>query len=137
MLQRQSIQKLHGDECLAVLVVDFVDGADVGVIQRRGRLGFALKTGERLRVFGYVVGQELKGYEPAELYVFGFVDHTHPAAAEFLDDAIVRDGLADHVWPIMLGPSSLADRGRSSPRGDHIRSRTAARQRGYAASPLT
>jgi hypothetical protein len=28
--------------------------------------------------------------------VFSFVDHTHPAAAEFLDDAVVRDGLADH-----------------------------------------
>ncbi|MGA7630765.1 MAG: hypothetical protein WCB11_08350, partial [Terriglobales bacterium] len=25
------------------------------------------------------------------------VDHTHPAAAELLDDAIVRDRLADHV----------------------------------------
>jgi hypothetical protein len=28
--------------------------------------------------------------------VFGFVNHTHPTAAQFGDNAIVRDGLADH-----------------------------------------
>jgi hypothetical protein len=55
------IQKLHGDEGFAVLVVNFVDGADVRMIQRRGSLGFALKAAECLRVFGYVVGQELEG----------------------------------------------------------------------------
>jgi hypothetical protein len=43
-----------------------------------------------------------------ELRVFGLVDHTHPAAAKFLDDAVVRDGLADQ-WrgsqprDVMLG----------------------------------
>jgi len=31
-----------------------------------------------------------------ELHVFGLVDDTHPSAAKFIDDAIVRDGLADH-----------------------------------------
>jgi hypothetical protein len=28
--------------------------------------------------------------------VFGFVNHTHPATAEFLNNTIVRDGLANH-----------------------------------------
>jgi hypothetical protein len=27
--------------------------------------------------------------------VFGFVHHTHPTTAEFLDNAVVRDGLAN------------------------------------------
>ena len=31
-----------------------------------------------------------------QLEVFGFVHHTHPAATELREDAIVRDGLADH-----------------------------------------
>ena len=35
--------------------------------------------------------------------VLGFVDHTHPAAAQLLDDAVVRDGLANH-WAEILGP---------------------------------
>ena len=29
--------------------------------------------------------------------VFGFVDNTHPAPAQLLQDAIVRDGLADEL----------------------------------------
>jgi hypothetical protein len=40
MLQCHAVQKLHGDERLAVLVVNFVDGADVGMIQRGSCLGF-------------------------------------------------------------------------------------------------
>lgn len=33
----------------------------------------------------------------AEFGVLRFVDHTHPATAELLDDAIVRNGLANHA----------------------------------------
>ena len=29
--------------------------------------------------------------------VLGLVDDTHPATAEFLNDAVVRNGLADHA----------------------------------------
>ena len=78
-----------------MLIVNFVD-ADVRMIQCRSRLGFALKAAECRWVFGYVVGQELKGDEATEFYVLSFVDHTHPPAAQLLDDAVVRDGLADH-----------------------------------------
>jgi hypothetical protein len=56
-----------------------------------------------LRIFGDLVGQKLESDEAAELDVFGLVDHTHAAAAEFLDDTIVRDGLADHFWPLTEG----------------------------------
>ena len=31
-----------------------------------------------------------------ESSVLGFVDHSHTTAAQLLDDAVVRDGLADH-----------------------------------------
>ena len=31
--------------------------------------------------------------------VLSLVDHAHPAATEFLDDAVMRDGLADHGVP--------------------------------------
>src|ERR1700687_5600449 len=93
VLQRQAIQKFHGDERLAVLVVNFVDGADVGMIQCGGRLGYALKATECLRVFGYVVGQELEGHKATEFDILSLVDHTHPSAAQLLDDAVMRDGL--------------------------------------------
>lgn len=28
--------------------------------------------------------------------ILGLIDHAHAASAEFLQDAVVRDGLADH-----------------------------------------
>jgi hypothetical protein len=49
--QRQPIEKLHSNEGLPLLVINLVDRADVRMIQCRGSFGFAMKTGERLRVF--------------------------------------------------------------------------------------
>jgi hypothetical protein len=37
-----------------------------------------------------LLGQEFLRDVPVQLEVFGFVNHTHPAATEFLQDAIVR-----------------------------------------------
>ncbi len=100
MAQREAIQKLHGDEGLAMLVINFVDGADVGMIQRGSGLGFTFEAGQGLRIIGNVVREELQGDKAVQFYVFGFVDHTHASAAEFLDDAVVRDGLADQMGAV-------------------------------------
>jgi hypothetical protein len=96
MLQGHAIQKLHGDERLLAMFADFVDGANVGMIERRCGARFAAKAFERLRVARQFIGQELEGDEAAEFGVFGLVDHAHAAAAEFFDDAVVGDGLVDH-----------------------------------------
>ncbi len=97
MLERLAFEKFHGDKSQAVLLVDFVNGADIGMIQSRGCLRFALKTAERLLIFGDIVGQELEGDEPAQLKVFGFVDYAHASAAQFFENPIVGDGLTEHV----------------------------------------
>ncbi|PYV74012.1 MAG: hypothetical protein DMG97_09805 [Acidobacteria bacterium] len=36
--------------------------------------------------------------------VLGLVNHTHPATAELLDDAVMRDGLADHADAMLGAP---------------------------------
>ena len=51
---------------------------------------------EGLRVMGEFVRQELQSDVTAELYVLGFVHHSHATAAQLLNNAVVRDGLADH-----------------------------------------
>src|SRR5713101_6336180 len=89
------LQQFHGDEGSSLGLVNLVDGADVRMIQCRGSLGFALKTAECLRVFGYVIGQELESNKPAEFYVLSLVNHTHPTATQLYNDAVVRNGLAD------------------------------------------
>ena len=79
------------------MFTDFVDGADVGVIQRGSRSCFAQKTLEGLLIARHVSGKKLQRDVAAERRVFGPVDHTHPAAAQLLDDAVVRDGLTNHL----------------------------------------
>ena len=95
MLERGALQKFHSDEGLAVLFADIVDGADVGVIERRGGLSFPFKTGEGLGIFGDVVGEEFQSDKATKACVFGFVDNAHASAAEFFQNAVMREGLAD------------------------------------------
>jgi len=45
-------------------VAELVDGDDIGMIQRRCRLGFALKAAESLGVVRYVVTPQALIYEP-------------------------------------------------------------------------
>ena len=69
------------------------------MVQSRRGLSLASEAGQGLRVLGNFVRQELQSHKAAEFSVLGLVHHTHPTTAELLDDAVVRDGLADHYSP--------------------------------------
>ncbi len=75
------------------------------MIQRGCGLSFALEPGESLLVAGNIIRQKLEGHEAVQARVFRFVNHSHTAATELLDDVVVRDGLANHFWPIIFGRS--------------------------------
>jgi len=67
-----------------------------------------------LRVFCHLVRKEFQCDVTTEFKVFGFVDHTHPAATEFSQHAVVRDGMANdrggiRHWPSILRQSPSAD----------------------------
>ena len=102
MLQRHAVQKFHDDEGLAVFLPDFIDGADVGMVQGRGRLSLSLEAGQCLRISGHFIRQKLQGDKAVQADVLSLVDHTHATTAEFLDDAVMRDDRADH-YGIGLG----------------------------------
>src|SRR5579862_9863457 len=70
--------------------------ADVRMIERGGSEGFPLKSFTGSGIVLHLGRQELQRDMPVQLEVFGFVHHTHPAATELREDAIVRNGLADH-----------------------------------------
>ena len=38
-----------------------------------------------------------------EAGVFRFIHHAHAPAAEFFNNAVVRDGFVDHEWPLANG----------------------------------
>src|ERR1022692_2733796 len=85
------------------------------MVQRRSSLGLALEAAESLLIFGNFIGQELERDKAAEFHILGLIYDTHAATAEFVDDAVMRNGLADHA-------------GRIISSGRHLRGRTAASQ---------
>ena len=100
MFQRLAFEQLHGDERdgFAAIIhhINFINRADVGVIQRRGCSRFALKSFECCAIFRKSFRQKLQRYLATQLVVLGFVNHTHAAAAKFFEDHVVRKGFPDH-----------------------------------------
>ena len=92
-------QGIYRRELKISVLSDLVDGADVGMVQSRGRAGLAPEALQSLRVVRKLVGKKFQGDEAPELGVFSFVNHAHPAAAQLVHDAIVRDGLPDDGCP--------------------------------------
>jgi len=95
MLQRYTFQKFHGDERMAVLLADVMNGANVGVIQRGRSLRFALKARQCVRIARNFRREKLERHETVQACVLGLVNHTHSATSELLQNAIMGDSLAD------------------------------------------
>jgi hypothetical protein len=75
------------------VLADFVNGADIGMVESGSGTGFATETFQRLWVLRYIVGEKFKRDKATERGVLGLVDDAHASAAEFLDDAVMRDDL--------------------------------------------
>ena len=89
LFQCLAFQQFHDDEMLALVLFDFVDGADVRMIQSRRRAGLGLKPLHRGGVEGKVVGQHLDGHKTAKAEILRPINDAHPAGAEPFDDAVV------------------------------------------------
>ncbi|NUM69147.1 hypothetical protein HUU39_28430 [candidate division KSB1 bacterium] len=99
LAQGLAFHEFHDDEVNAILFVNVVNGANIGMIQRRGGLRF---LGEAEKAF--LVGDEM-GWEDfesdgtQEAGVKGLVDHPHPAFAKFALNPIMRYRLTQHGLP--------------------------------------
>src|SRR5437588_787699 len=71
-LKHQAVQKLHGQEEMAVFLTNLMDRANIGMVKGGSGAGFAAKAFEGLWVARDIIGQELEGDEAAELGVFSF-----------------------------------------------------------------
>ena len=89
MLERLALHQLHRKEGAAIVLADFVNRADVGMIQGRGSAGFALEALECLTIVGDVVRQEFQRDVTAKALVLGLINHTHPATTKFFKNTIV------------------------------------------------
>jgi hypothetical protein len=103
-----SFQQFHSDEGSPVGLVDFVNGANVRVVQRRCGLGLPLEPAEGLRIVGEFVGKELQGNMATESQVFCLMHHTHAPTADPAQDAVMGNRLTHGLggrghWLDMLG----------------------------------
>ena len=89
VFQRRTVQILHCNEGLIVLLSNFVDGADVRMIQSRRGLCFPPEPFKRLKVPRNFIRKEFQGHEPTKGRVLGLVDHPHATAAEFFHDSVM------------------------------------------------
>jgi hypothetical protein len=95
VLQRHPFQKFHRNERMPVVLADFVDCANIGVIQRGRRPRLAAKAFQRRRILRHVHRKKFQRDEASQLGIFGFIDHAHPAAAQLFRNAVMRDDLPD------------------------------------------
>jgi hypothetical protein len=74
------------------------------------REDFALKAFASSRIILHLRGQKVQPNMPAQLEIFTLVNRTHTATTELFQDAIMRDGFADHETPAdscgAAGPTS-------------------------------
>src|SRR5215469_13177128 len=88
-----AVQILHHDKRPTFMLADFVDSADVRMIQRRSGPRLAAKTFEGCLVPGDFVRQELECDKPAEMSVFSLINNTHAAAPQLFQNAVMRNRL--------------------------------------------
>src|ERR1700746_1714547 len=96
MLQRGAFHKFHRNESLTVVFADFMDGANIWMVQSGSSLCLTVEAAQSLRVRRETIGKELQGYEAVQLDIFRFINHAHPTTAQLPQNAVVRDGLTNH-----------------------------------------
>src|SRR5271168_5435381 len=94
--KRFAVNVLHGDERLAVLLADVIDGANTRVIQSGCGSRFAPKAFERQRFLRQFFGEKFEGYVTFKPAVVGLEHDSHSAGSKLFQNAIVRNGLTNH-----------------------------------------
>jgi hypothetical protein len=94
VFKRGADEILHDHARATVLLGDVVNGADVRMVQCRGRTRLPLEPAERVRISRDGLREKLQCDEPVEADILGLVHHAHPTRAHFAEDAVVGDDLA-------------------------------------------
>lgn len=103
--QGVALQQFHGNEVPAFVLVNLVDGANVGVVQGVGGPRLALKTLQRQGIVFGLLGQELQGDVASQAQIFSLENLAHPAATQAAQHTIMRDNSADHVRKTYVRPA--------------------------------
>ncbi len=86
--QALALDIFHGDEDFAPIFFDLMDGADIGMGEGSGSLGFPEEPHFGFRVVDQLLGQEFKSGRTLELAVLGLIDNPHSSSSQFFDDSV-------------------------------------------------
>jgi len=95
--QHLSVEHLHREEMTPFVLADFVDRANVGVVQAGNRARFVLKARDAAISIGR---EELDNDLSAQREILGAIHDRAGALPELLPDAVMRDRLSCHVRAI-------------------------------------
>jgi hypothetical protein len=96
VLQRLPLEQFHHQEAASLVLAEVVDGADIGMIERRGGARLPLETLDRGGVIREPRREELERDVASQASVLRPIDNAHSAAAEFVEDPVMRDDGPDH-----------------------------------------
>ena len=94
IFQRLAVEPLHGDERRPCVLADFIDGADVRMIECRGGPRFATEPFDRGNVGRHHRGQKLQRDLASKRQILREIHLAHPADAEQRLDSVVTDRVA-------------------------------------------
>jgi len=99
-LERSALDKLHGDERASVVLANFMNRADVRVIERSRRPGLTNQASRGCGIVSIGRRQHLDGDVALKPLVERSIDLAHPAHAEQRDDPIRAQVTPYHtvVW---------------------------------------
>ena len=80
-----------------MVLVDVVNGADVGVVQVASGSSLAQEALAGMLIFSGLIEQELESDEAVQAGVLGFVEDIHAPATQFLHNAVEGHRLANHA----------------------------------------
>src|ERR1700758_3313475 len=88
-----------------------MDGADVRVIKRGSRPRLPLEALKQLGVPGHIRRKKLQGHAATELGVLGLVHHTHTTRAQFTQNLVMQERLADEGILVHIGRLMVSGEG--------------------------
>ncbi len=108
------------------MLFNFVDGADVGMVQRGSRLCLTLEALQRGGIGQQLFRQKLQRHLPAQLEIFGLIDQPHTTGADDLHHAVVGNLLAQQTWLRLQANRGSTDPADTSPDESSVLTRSAA-----------
>src|SRR5437867_6643808 len=96
LLERLAVDVLHHEEHDVLGFVNFVDCADVRMIDSRCSASLPQEAHASLLVTYQLGGKRFDGDRAVKLCVFRFVDHTHTAFSNLFQYAVVEYGFSNH-----------------------------------------